>query len=211
MRPVEYITERQHSWALRHGIPLDENGWAVQLNDNLFLPLIPEAIREFEAGAGQELEGPMRAPHSSSALAVNVFSKGLHERFEGAGIDGVGPEPLGGRHQAPGGTVTLGEIPPDEAFLLLAQEEAVRDRFIDVGRLLAGEEWFDQSLHGLVSAEPEDPTEEDGPGAPGDLEDGKGFGEEFAGRIEEFAERIIPDIAEGVFQEWDHQDRRKGL
>jgi len=73
MRTVEYITERQHSWALRHGIPLDENGWAVQLNDNLFLPLTPEAIREFEAGAGQELEGPMRAPHSSSALAVNVF------------------------------------------------------------------------------------------------------------------------------------------
>lgn len=74
MRPVEYITERQHSWALRHGIPLDEAGYAVSLNDNLFLPLTPEAVREYQAGAGRELEGPMRAPHSSSALVANVFN-----------------------------------------------------------------------------------------------------------------------------------------
>ena len=74
MRPVEYITERQHSWALRHGVPLDEDGYVVSLNNNLFLPLTPEAIREFQAGAGQELEGSMRAPHSSSALVVNVFN-----------------------------------------------------------------------------------------------------------------------------------------
>lgn len=74
MHPIEYITKRQRSWALRHGIPLDEDGWAVSLNDNLFLPLTPEAVREYQAGAGRELEGPMRAPHSSSALVVNVFN-----------------------------------------------------------------------------------------------------------------------------------------
>jgi hypothetical protein len=73
MRPVEYITERQHSWALRHGVKLDEADWAVSLNDNLFLPLIPEAVREFQEGRGREVDGPMRAPHSSSALVVNVF------------------------------------------------------------------------------------------------------------------------------------------
>lgn len=73
MRPVEYITERQHSWALRHGIPLDEDGYVGSLSNNLFLPLTPEAIREFQAGAGQELKRSMRAPHSSSALVVNVF------------------------------------------------------------------------------------------------------------------------------------------
>jgi hypothetical protein len=73
MRPVEYITERQHSWALRHGVPLDEAGYVIRLNNNLFLPLTTEAIHEFQVGAGQELDGSMRAPHSSSALVVNVF------------------------------------------------------------------------------------------------------------------------------------------
>lgn len=73
MNPIEYITERQHSWALRNGVPLDAAGWAVSLHDNLFLPLIPEAIQEYQDGAGQELAGSMRAPHSSSALVVNVF------------------------------------------------------------------------------------------------------------------------------------------
>src|SRR4051794_22693527 len=73
MHPVDYITERQHSWALRHGVPLDEAGYVVSLNNNLFLPLTPEALGEFQAGAGQELAGSMRAPHSSSALVVNVF------------------------------------------------------------------------------------------------------------------------------------------
>jgi hypothetical protein len=73
MRPVEYITERQHSWALRHGIPLDKDGYVVSLNNNLFLPLTPEAIGEFQEGAGRELDTSMKAPHSSSALVVNVF------------------------------------------------------------------------------------------------------------------------------------------
>jgi hypothetical protein len=73
MRPSKYIIERQHSWALRHGVPLDEFGCVVSLSNNLFLPLTSESIREFQAGAGNELNSSMRAPHSSSALVVNVF------------------------------------------------------------------------------------------------------------------------------------------
>ena len=48
------------------------------MQDNLFVPLSVETRREFEAGDGDELglggrRGKMRALHSSSALAVNVF------------------------------------------------------------------------------------------------------------------------------------------
>jgi hypothetical protein len=39
----------------------------------LFEPLCQEAIAEFSNGAGKELDDKMRAPHSSSALAVDVF------------------------------------------------------------------------------------------------------------------------------------------
>jgi hypothetical protein len=75
MNPQDYIAERQYGWALRHGVLLDPQNWAIVLNDNLFLPMIPEVIQEYQAGAGQELNGqiPMRAPHSSSSLVVNVF------------------------------------------------------------------------------------------------------------------------------------------
>lgn len=73
MNPQDYIAERQYGWALRHGVRLDPQNWAIVLNDNLFLPMIPAVIQEYQAGAGQELTGSMRAPHSSSALVVNVF------------------------------------------------------------------------------------------------------------------------------------------
>ena len=39
MRPTEYITERQYSWARRHGIPIDEAGYTTEFGDNFFLPL----------------------------------------------------------------------------------------------------------------------------------------------------------------------------
>jgi hypothetical protein len=53
----------------------DAAGYVVELEDN-FLPGITRADIEkaFGAGAGQELEGKMRAPWSSSALAVNSFA-----------------------------------------------------------------------------------------------------------------------------------------
>ncbi len=74
MNPYEYLTERQYAWARRHGITIDEAGYTEHLNDNLFLPLTTEAIQEFQAGAGRELENSMRAVHSSSALVANVFN-----------------------------------------------------------------------------------------------------------------------------------------
>ncbi|MFZ0737760.1 MAG: hypothetical protein WBL70_12570 [Candidatus Acidiferrales bacterium] len=52
----------------------NENGYAPKWEDNLMngLPLA-EIKRDFENGAGQELEGKLRAAHSSAALAVNAF------------------------------------------------------------------------------------------------------------------------------------------
>lgn len=59
----------------RPSAALDANGYVVRLEDNL-LPGIVRADIEaaFGAAAGQELEGKMRAPWSSSALAVNSFA-----------------------------------------------------------------------------------------------------------------------------------------
>ena len=58
----------------RPGVRRDGHGYVVDLDDNL-LPGITRSQIEtaFSAGAGQELEGKMRAPWSSSALAVNSF------------------------------------------------------------------------------------------------------------------------------------------
>src|SRR5947209_419306 len=96
MNPYAYITRRQTLWALRHGkrlggqfrhdpdpvqVERGEKVFTFDLDDNLFEPLMPQALEEFEAGDGGELEGRMNAVHSSSATAVNVFhywrSRGL--------------------------------------------------------------------------------------------------------------------------------------
>ena len=54
----------------------DSRGYVLDLRDNLLPGIDLDAIRpDFEAGAGHELEGKMRAPHSSSALAVNMFGR----------------------------------------------------------------------------------------------------------------------------------------
>ena len=54
----------------------DSQGYVVDLRDNLLPGIDLDTIRpDFEAGAGHELEGKMRAPHSSSALAVNTFGR----------------------------------------------------------------------------------------------------------------------------------------
>jgi hypothetical protein len=55
----------------------DEQEYVCDVRDNLLLPDIDlDSIRpDFEAGAGHELKGKMRAPHSSSALAVNMFGR----------------------------------------------------------------------------------------------------------------------------------------
>lgn len=72
------ICNRQRAWACRRGIKYDEDGYTFALDDNLFLPPLPEVKREFQFGKGDELgsdgkRGKMQALHSSSALVVNFF------------------------------------------------------------------------------------------------------------------------------------------
>jgi len=86
MDAASYIFERQVLWARRRAIPLQgsegergQQAYTPTLEDNLFEPLSPDARREYEQGDGRELRRNMRAVHSSSALACNVFAywKGL--------------------------------------------------------------------------------------------------------------------------------------
>lgn len=75
-----YLVERQVLWARRHGIALQGSAggrgrpaYTPTLEENLFEPLTEEARREYEQGQGDELARNMRAVHSSSALACNLF------------------------------------------------------------------------------------------------------------------------------------------
>ncbi len=81
MDAAAYIFERQVLWARRRAIPLQgsegergQQAYTPALEDNLFEPLSPDARREYEQGDGRELRRNMRAVHSSSALACNVFA-----------------------------------------------------------------------------------------------------------------------------------------
>jgi len=57
-------------------VRFDSQGYVLEWRDNLLPGIDLDAIRpDFEAGAGHELEGKMRAPHSSSALAANMFGR----------------------------------------------------------------------------------------------------------------------------------------
>lgn len=67
------IRKAQQDWASSKGIPFDARGYVSEVGDNLYRPLSNRARLAFERGAGSELRGHMRALHSSSALAVNLF------------------------------------------------------------------------------------------------------------------------------------------
>ena len=86
MRGFEYIQSRQILWAKRNGLTLvgskGERGLPIYtqtLEENLYEALTPENMTQFEAGDGGEVhdkaDGPakMKALHSSSAIAVNIF------------------------------------------------------------------------------------------------------------------------------------------
>lgn len=92
MVPSEYIQRRQQFWARRKGIGLrarnpvdpssepnlDREMYVTNLRDNLYEPLHPESLSEFERGDGGELHtdgriSNMYAVHSSSALFANAF------------------------------------------------------------------------------------------------------------------------------------------
>ena len=82
----EYIVSKQIQWAKNNNIPLigskGERGratYTVDLNQNLFEPLLEENKKRFEDGNGHEVQGSLDVPakmqalHSSSALGVNIF------------------------------------------------------------------------------------------------------------------------------------------
>jgi hypothetical protein len=68
--------------ALRRGLEtcgkelnFDQHGLASRLEDNLLEGVTPSLFEaDFQADGGEEMRGEMRAPHASSALAVNAFS-----------------------------------------------------------------------------------------------------------------------------------------
>lgn len=76
--PVTIVKKKQRSWAVSHGIEIDQSGYTFKLSDNLFVPLSAVSHSEFGGGDGGELgalgkRGKIQALHSSSALACNVF------------------------------------------------------------------------------------------------------------------------------------------
>jgi hypothetical protein len=59
---------------VKPGAAFDQEDYVIDVADNLLPGLRVAAIeKEFDAGAGGELKGKMRAPWSSSALAINAF------------------------------------------------------------------------------------------------------------------------------------------
>lgn len=82
----EYIISKQIQWAKNNNIPLISSKgkrgrptYMLDLNQNLFEPLLKENQNRFQDGNGQEILGSqenpakMQALHSSSALGVNIF------------------------------------------------------------------------------------------------------------------------------------------
>jgi hypothetical protein len=74
MHPYDYIKERQYSWARRHGVSIDEDGYVDELNDNLFLPPTKDVFRELPKDRSGVPHESVYAAHSSAALVVNVFA-----------------------------------------------------------------------------------------------------------------------------------------
>lgn len=79
MSTRDTLLEHQLRWAEAANIAVDARGYVGSVDANLWRPLSRTAMRSFELGSGSELKdtkarpAKMRALHSSSALAVNVF------------------------------------------------------------------------------------------------------------------------------------------
>ncbi|MCW5875949.1 MAG: hypothetical protein KIS85_03615 [Anaerolineales bacterium] len=87
MSTYQHIIARQIAWAQGRGLPLvDSRGgdrgrpaYFPTITDNLFQPLTAETLECFRNGDGKEIgdyphkPAKMRAVHSTSALAVNLF------------------------------------------------------------------------------------------------------------------------------------------
>lgn len=79
MRSKSALLEQQRNWSKDAGISVDPRGYVYELEKNLYRPLSPGARESFEKGDGGETRdqaakpAKMKALHSSSSLAVNVF------------------------------------------------------------------------------------------------------------------------------------------
>ncbi len=85
MNGYQYILAKQTEWAKNRGLDLVGSKigcgrpvYTINVDHNLFQPLLPDVRASFAAGDGSELgsgglPGKMQAIHSSSALGVNVF------------------------------------------------------------------------------------------------------------------------------------------
>jgi len=85
MNGYQYILAKQTEWAKNCGLDLigskvnrGRPSYTINLNANLFQPLLSDVRKTFEKGDGNELgsnrsPGKMQAIHSSSAFGVNIF------------------------------------------------------------------------------------------------------------------------------------------
>ena len=79
MSSITYLLHRELHWVGHARLNPDERGYLDTVDNNLFQPLYDNTRKAFEKGSGSELldtksrPAKMKALHSSSALAVNVF------------------------------------------------------------------------------------------------------------------------------------------
>ena len=122
--PAILVRNDQRDWAQGRGLAVDAAGYTATLDDNLFQPIRPETVADFEAGDGGELgepgrRGKMQALHSSSALACNVFDywRGRDGAELASALDlGDGIESLGFERKLPTGLT--GRAPNLDVVLL---------------------------------------------------------------------------------------------
>ena len=111
---------------------LDDHGYATRPEANLLPGVRLDDVRaDLEQGSGNELEGKFRAPHSSSALAVNVFGP-WRLRPETLPLLGrSGFSALRFERQCPTG---LGGIPPNLDLLVEGPAAAIgiESKFLEI-------------------------------------------------------------------------------
>ncbi len=73
MNAQQEVKNAQKAWAESKGIPFGTSGYVRDVEINLRGCLSAHARAGYEKGDGNELEGHMKALHSSSVLVANVF------------------------------------------------------------------------------------------------------------------------------------------
>lgn len=99
---------------------VDTAGYAYALADNLVHGLsLDDFQADFAEGAGQELDGKMRAAHSSSALAVNCFGRWASDPSSLTMCEQTGFNKLQFEAKCPTG---VGRMPPHLDLILTGPE-----------------------------------------------------------------------------------------